>query len=124
MKKLESIIEDQPSNKQPFSRSVHIYGEGGIGKSRLIAELCIQKSDLNIQTMQCFPEDKKQALSPILSLIKRLYGLDNQTDKDSVNQIYQLLHREKDPELSTSILCSWLGSVSYTHLTLPTIYSV
>jgi hypothetical protein len=99
------------SDEKQEARCAHIHGEGGIGKSRILAELCLQKSSLAIWSMQCIPQNKNSELSTILSLVKRMYGLNLVSEEKVVIKIKRLLNESShlDPLRSTAILCSWLN---------------
>ncbi|MBQ4837879.1 TOMM system kinase/cyclase fusion protein [Pseudoalteromonas luteoviolacea] len=92
---------------------VHIYGEAGIGKSRLIFELRDRAKHRPQLVAQCLPEHKNNALHPILNIIKYKYTLDILSPdlslhklKDAVAQTE--LDREQQ-EIGVLILSAWLS---------------
>ncbi|TDF42225.1 hypothetical protein EYS14_05195 [Alteromonadaceae bacterium M269] len=109
--KLESLIDKVSSPKAGHKRCAHIHGEGGIGKSRLIAELCIRKGYLNIASMQCTPENQKRPLNPILNLVKRQYDLDTDNKSQGTQKLHKALKKYSgnEPEKSITTLYHWLG---------------
>ena len=109
--KLESLIDKVSSSKTTNKRCAHIHGEGGIGKSRLIAELCIRKGYFNIASMQCSPENQKRPLNPILNLVKRQYDLDTNNKSQGAQKLHKALKKYSgnEPEKSIAMLYHWLG---------------
>lgn len=58
---------------------LHVYGDAGIGKSRLIFELRNNLAGFQGITVQCFPEQKNNALYPVLNILRQKYSLDSLT---------------------------------------------
>ncbi|HET9957768.1 MAG TPA: TOMM system kinase/cyclase fusion protein, partial [Polyangiaceae bacterium] len=85
-----------------------IRGEPGIGKSRLVQEVCRRALETGVGVLdgQCLLEDKNSALSPVLSLVRRYFELDEGL-KEGLARIEELLPAARAREI-TSILCAWL----------------
>lgn len=111
LERLKSLVAPPTSSVGSNDRCAHIYGEGGIGKSRILAELCLQRNDLAVWSLQCEPQNNLGDLSVILKLIKRMYGLNLGSEDKIVTKIQSLLQENQrlDPVRSTAILCSWLN---------------
>ncbi|MCX4029675.1 TOMM system kinase/cyclase fusion protein [Endozoicomonas sp. SM1973] len=99
------------STDQNHTQFAHVWGEAGIGKSRLIFEFRRKATSFNHYIAQCLPEHKNNALYPVLNLLKYQYALDSispekaiQVLKSQVNNSGQL-----DEKQSIPILYSWLG---------------
>lgn len=109
---LLSLLEivDQQENK-PDVQAAHVYGEAGIGKSRLIFELRDNAQSFNQYVAQCLPEHENNALYPILNVIRYKYSLESVESGIAVNKLRQVLSKldglsEQD---SIPVLCSWLS---------------
>ena len=71
---LNALLQsDRAQPKQ--NHYAHVYGEAGIGKSRLIFELRNQTTQVKQYIAQCLPEYSYNALLPILNLIRSKYLL-------------------------------------------------
>ncbi|ESP90977.1 protein kinase [Pseudoalteromonas luteoviolacea 2ta16] len=68
------------------NRFIHIEGEAGMGKSRLLLEITNRNADFAYQLAQCLPEHQNNALYPILNLVKHKFGL----EKLSSHEAYHL----------------------------------
>ncbi|MCW4629743.1 MULTISPECIES: AAA family ATPase [Marinomonas] len=66
------ILRSALENTTNHSRIIHLHGEAGIGKSRLIHEFRQLESKRTHHIFQALPEHQNNALFPILSVIKRL----------------------------------------------------
>ncbi|SBS35437.1 Serine/threonine-protein kinase PrkC [Marinomonas spartinae] len=99
---------DTPSSKT----IMHIYGEAGVGKSRLIHEFRRLESTRVQHIFQALPEHQNNALFPILSVIKHLLtSLFNQQQSQG-EQLTQLM--ESGEFLGskieiTTLLAAWLN---------------
>ena len=109
-KQLKSLLEKtvEPTNN---CKRVHIHGEAGIGKSRLIFEFRNSAKQMTHYVAQCLPEHRNNALYPVLNVIKHKYSLDLLTAENAVqklrNEIAELALPQKQE--SIAILCVWLG---------------
>ncbi|WDE01600.1 TOMM system kinase/cyclase fusion protein [Thalassomonas actiniarum] len=111
---VDNRIDTEPAL---LNRSVHVYGEAGIGKSRLVFELRSLAASYRHFVAQCLPEHKNNALYPVLNLVKYKYSLDSLTAgaataklhrelKHSATQVGQEMAQVQD---ALVILCSWLA---------------
>ncbi len=100
------------------ARLGHVYGEAGIGKSRLIFEL--RNSSIKMQHIiaQCLPEHQNNALYPILNILKYRYHLDSLSSQDAFERLRHVIFKldsnliggkESNKEQCLLILCSWLS---------------
>ena len=90
---------------------VHISGEAGIGKSRLIFELRACSLNFNHYVAQCLPEFKNSALYPILNLIKNKYSLDSLTPEAAILLLRNEINNcpQLDETKVIPVLSSWFG---------------
>ena len=100
----------EPGNS---AKCAHVYGEAGIGKSRLVFELRNYAANYSHYVSQCLPEYQNNALFPVLNLIKYKYSLDALTPEDGVDKLRHEMKlageesaRAQDAFL---ILCAWLS---------------
>jgi len=89
----------------------HIFGEAGIGKSRLLFELRSNAKDFTHFVAQCLPEHRNNALFPILNLIRYKYSLDSESPGEAVDILRGQVRALDgiDECKATPILCYWLG---------------
>ena len=73
-------IQSRLSNKG--QRYAHIQGDAGVGKSRLAYEIRNRFASSNQHIAQCYPEQMFNGLFPILSLIKSIYFLEPENEKE------------------------------------------
>ncbi len=94
---------------------VHIHGEAGIGKSRLIFELRDSAKGMYHYIAQCLPEHKFNALYPILNLLRHKFSLDAVESEAAVEILRNRLNQDKKKDVATTLtlLCAWL------HLPMP-----
>ncbi len=87
---------------------LHLHGDAGVGKSRLLAELGKQTNSHAQAYLQCLPEYKNSALYALLTWLKT--QLAQQGSKETI--ITKLAERFNQTEALESIrlalLCSWL----------------
>jgi len=108
-------------NKNESQQYLHIYGEAGIGKSRLMFEFKQQTPKLRHIETQCLPEFENQSLYPILELLKSKYSLHLLSETQAIQRLQTLLTQQSniDPLIAISILSSYLG-YSLTGVLYPT----
>ncbi|MDK2596265.1 TOMM system kinase/cyclase fusion protein [Pseudoalteromonas obscura] len=100
-------------NGENNTRIAHIYGEAGIGKSRLLQEVRDNASKYQHLVAQCLPEHQNSALYPVLNLVKYLFNTDNQTT-DNITQLFTDVltdYGQSDSEINATIpiLMVWLA---------------
>ena len=109
-----SRILDHQNHEEESSRLAHVYGEAGIGKSRLVFELRNKAKGYYHYVAQCLPEHQNNALYPILNLLKFKYSLDA-LDNDQTAALLIDLAEQLDNEHSSvvtpalPILFAWLN---------------
>lgn len=97
------------------SSTAHVYGEAGIGKSRIVFEFRNRVSNCNHLVAQCLPENVHNALHPIINVLKHKYSLAASENDDAISRLKSALTDQdivKDT-IALPILCAWLN------LTLP-----
>ena len=99
------------SRNEGREQLVHIYGEAGIGKSRLIYEYRNHLKAFNQYTAQCLPEYQCNALYPILKIVRHQYALHSHSHEASFEHLTQVLQRYNVERVNDSlaILYAWLG---------------
>ncbi|WP_299006384.1 TOMM system kinase/cyclase fusion protein [uncultured Shewanella sp.] len=109
MRLLLSLVEESKG------KAAYLYGEAGIGKSRLMFELRKAVNTHEQIIIQCLPEHQFNALYPILSLLKYAYSVERVTSTRLIQQFTSILNQYDgvDTEQSILVLCIWFG------LTLP-----
>ncbi|UXI02445.1 TOMM system kinase/cyclase fusion protein [Photobacterium sp. TY1-4] len=99
--------------QQELRRLVHLYGEAGIGKSRLVFEVQEQLWATPHWVAQCLPEYRNNALFPILKLIKARYELDSFNATDATAKLEQIIAEcnldSKTQSKSLCVLRAWLN---------------
>ncbi|RZM85473.1 TOMM system kinase/cyclase fusion protein [Pseudoalteromonas rubra] len=100
------------NNEQQTTRVAHIYGEAGIGKSRLLQEIRANAGKYQHLVAQCLPEHQNNALYPILTLVRYLFNTSNLSNTEVIDLFVSLLN-EQDGTLNTEtilpILLVWLN---------------
>jgi TOMM system kinase/cyclase fusion protein len=109
----DSVINAGQSNSiLAASRLVHIHGEAGIGKSRLVFELMEKTLSQRHFVAQCLPEHQNNALYPILNLLKFKYSLDALSDETCLIRLEQAIHKtplsKASQEYGLLVLSTWL----------------
>ncbi len=92
-------------------QTAHIYGDAGIGKSRLIFELRCHSEKRKQLVTQCLPEHKNSALRPILNIIAYQLEFTSLTPTDAVQQLKAALNNIDGINIdeAIAILCSWFS---------------
>jgi TOMM system kinase/cyclase fusion protein len=102
----------QSGDKSASNRLVHIHGEAGIGKSRLVFELRERTQSQCHFVAQCLPEHQNNALHPILNLLKFKYSLDTLSDEDCLARLKLAMAKtslsEAYQEHGLLVLSTWL----------------
>jgi TOMM system kinase/cyclase fusion protein len=102
---------DEASHLTPNAKLAHIYGDAGIGKSRLVFEFRDWAKDMRHYVAQCLPEHQNNALYPILNLVKYKYSLTEMRPE----QAAKLLRHEieilgiDDALQACAVLFTWLN---------------
>ncbi|WP_281557605.1 TOMM system kinase/cyclase fusion protein [Thalassomonas sp. RHCl1] len=113
LKSLVDTAENQGNNQNNAVRCAHVFGEAGIGKSRLVFELRNDAQSFSHYVTQCLPEYQNNALFPVLNLIKYKYSLDTLAPEDGSGKLRDemlgLDPQDSKGEDAFLILCSWLG---------------
>jgi len=91
----------------------HLYGDAGIGKSRLLLRLKENYKNTSVVTLQCLPEYKTNALYPILNLITVYFELNShEADRHLTQAMSSLSASLVERENCTAILWAWLQPYS------------
>jgi len=112
LEKLTNVFNDLSDNRPSY---VHIHGEAGIGKSRLIYEVRGIASNFQQYMCQCLPEHKYSGLYPILTIVKNKFDLNNfsvESDINAfINKILAVIESSKiiDEKKSLPLLLIWLN---------------
>jgi len=112
LEKLTNVFNDLSDNRPSY---VHIHGEAGIGKSRLIYEVRGIASNFQQYMCQCLPEHKYSGLYPILSIIKNKYNLNefesNIQNDDFERNLSRVLEKSKrvNHKKAIPLLFTWLN---------------
>lgn len=93
------------------SKFVHIYGEAGIGKSRLLFELRNRAHKAHHYVAQCLPEQGNNALYPILNIVKYKYAFSTLSPEVTVKKLRNEIAKfaQLKEQQSIPVLCSWLN---------------
>ncbi|KZN63868.1 TOMM system kinase/cyclase fusion protein [Pseudoalteromonas luteoviolacea] len=95
------------------TRIAHIYGEAGIGKSRLLQEVRDNASKYQHLVAQCLPEHQNNALYPILNLVRYLLNTDNLASADVIQLFGDILtefgQTASEVEATIPVLMVWLA---------------
>lgn len=95
---------------QAGTRYLHIHGEAGIGKSRLVFELRSAAQNYQHLIAQCLPEHQYSGLYPILRLVQLEGQLQTATAEQAVNHWRNRLENINNlPDNALTILCIWLN---------------
>ena len=117
-----TLLSSSLNSTDELSRFFHIHGEAGIGKSRILLEFRNLAKDTKQYIAQCLPENKYNALHPILNLVRHKYALQIKNTADAIQALEDILKPqipEADLNNSMAILCSWLSLELPDGLTMP-----
>ena len=111
------LADNKTHQSRTNGRCAHVFGEAGIGKSRLVFELRNLARGFTHYVAQCLPEHKNNALYPVLNLVKYKYSLDVMAPEVAVGKLHrELLLLEDGTEQASyksqdalAILSSWLA---------------
>ncbi len=109
---VNSLGHDDSSNEKRIPpKTTHVYGEAGIGKSRLVFELRKRARNFTHYVAQCLPEHKNNALYPVLNVLRYKYSLDAITTAVAVKKLRTKIStlNEIDEKQAIPVLCSWLA---------------
>ncbi|KZN61578.1 TOMM system kinase/cyclase fusion protein [Pseudoalteromonas luteoviolacea] len=100
------------SNPNSAYNFAYVYGEAGIGKSRLLQEIRGNASDYQHLVAQCLPEHKNNALYPVINLVKYLFNTAKSDPKlisAHFKEIISQQNRAMNTEQVLPILLMWLN---------------
>ncbi|WP_191602722.1 protein kinase domain-containing protein [Marinomonas algicola] len=123
----ETMVQDDNAEHASTAwpkKSLHLYGEAGIGKSRLIHEFRRLESSRSQTIFQSLPEYINNALYPVISLVKSLLNtVFNKEEKQGV-QLESLINKGTfigSQSDITTILAAWLSIDDLETLKLSTL---
>lgn len=94
------------------SHLIHIHGEAGIGKSRLLQEIRSHAGQYQHLVAQCLPEHQNNALYPVLTLIRYLFST-TKLDASSAVSLFSDIIAQQDNSIAIEqaqpILLIWLN---------------
>ncbi|KZN40622.1 TOMM system kinase/cyclase fusion protein [Pseudoalteromonas luteoviolacea] len=102
------LLDDTVARK----KAALIYGEAGIGKSRLLQEFRSNAAKYQHLVAQCLPEHKNSALYPILTLIKYAFNTNQLGPKEAIAFFSNILTDQANninAEQALPILLVWLN---------------
>jgi len=119
---LAQLIQLWQSQPAKGAHCALVTGEAGVGKSRLLREFehsFNQQPPITLHC-NCYPEQRNQALYPILRLLTQQLNLSSQTLSDTQKQrVQQWCNRNSnEPEALLVIVCQWLSLPLPEHLPL------
>ncbi|MCW8345438.1 TOMM system kinase/cyclase fusion protein [Vibrio sp. ZSDZ65] len=110
---LSQIVAYQSEESHSASPLIHIHGEAGIGKSRLVIEFRDSLQNRRHLVGQCLPEHKNNALYPILSMLKHKLSLLGLTELQSTLRLKQAVDQTPlngvQGKQGLIVLSAWLG---------------
>ena len=115
---LESLLLPEANHN-----CAHVYGEAGIGKSRLVHELRSLANKHTHFVAQCLPEYMNNALYPVFGFLKHRYSLDALDHTDAIERLQSLLDQQDsiDKEQAILVLCAWLNLAIPEDFPAPTL---
>ena len=117
---IAQVIENASNEANNKVKLTHVYGEAGIGKSRLIFEVRDKLQSRTHYIAQCLPEYQNNALFPILNVLKNQYHLDKTEPSANLQTLTELIEQLDFDDLAmleiadinqqaTLIMSSWLS---------------
>ncbi|MBB1486376.1 TOMM system kinase/cyclase fusion protein [Oceanospirillum sediminis] len=108
LRQLTGILCRRHSSEANLS---HVYGEAGIGKSRLVFELRERAKSYQHLVTQCLPEHKNNALYPVLNLLRYKYTLDTLPPDQAAEVLIKAVSNisEINSASALPILFTWLN---------------
>ncbi|KZN55427.1 hypothetical protein N474_15730 [Pseudoalteromonas luteoviolacea CPMOR-2] len=105
-------VKAQINKEVPSEKHTHIFGEAGIGKSRLLQEIRVHAPKHQHLIAQCLPEHQNNALYPILTLIHNLFNTHKLSAEAVTEEFHKLLDKYFNGDLPNDaipILLVWLN---------------
>lgn len=120
LQEFNQVIDNANLATDDKSKLTHVYGEAGIGKSRLIFEIRNKLQGRSHYIAQCLPEYQNNALFPILNVLKNQYHLDKTDPSANLQTLTTAIKTLNFDELApldidditqqaTLIMSSWLS---------------
>ncbi len=106
LRKIETVFKQTHST--PL---IHLFGEPGIGKSRVLLEIKALIPNNDYLFCQCLPEQKFSGLFPIICLLRNRYSLEALTGSEALLKLqthFKLAGGENE-DTAIPLLCSWLN---------------
>ncbi|RYZ97561.1 MAG: TOMM system kinase/cyclase fusion protein, partial [Moraxellaceae bacterium] len=107
---LQQLINYSINSPTNAPSIMHVYGEAGIGKSRLLLELRTRLKTCKQLIAQCLPEHQYSGLHPLLVLLRNWYGLDSVAHDVALERIKTALMASgiEEQAASLAVLAVWL----------------
>ncbi|WP_185230309.1 TOMM system kinase/cyclase fusion protein [Teredinibacter franksiae] len=92
-------------------KNAYVFGEAGVGKSRLLHEYRASLKGLTQYIGQCLPEYANNALYPILKIVNEKYAIKAVSEPQVILSFQQSLEGASDVTLQSAmpVLCAWFG---------------
>jgi TOMM system kinase/cyclase fusion protein len=102
---LANVIQNQKASV------MHVYGEAGIGKSRLVFEFRNQAHHYTHFVAQCLPEYKNTALHPIIGVLQHKYSLNTSNNEGAIKRLQSIVREQTgiNENQAIQVLCAWLN---------------
>lgn len=119
LEQLHQLWEERPGTPPSFAL---ITGEAGVGKSRLLREFERSLNHFRPRTLHfhCYPEQRHQALYPVLRLLQQQLKLSSKDPSPAQSQRLQqwCTSTSVESEALRAIVCQWLALPAPEHLPL------
>ncbi|MCO4800180.1 MAG: AAA family ATPase [Colwelliaceae bacterium] len=121
---LKQIFDDTDINPPSY---IHINGEAGIGKSRLIYEVRGLANHFQHYMCQCLPEHRYSGLHPILSIIKNKFNLNIAGSTENIEALSKSVAVVLKSELPTNyvqsipLVLTWLNLPDIDNMQVPVL---